>query len=57
MKKGWDQTIDSNQKPECSSLAFPPKGQISHSVENSLRSFKNASTTESNVFSGTVLIS
>jgi hypothetical protein len=21
MKKGWDQTIDSNQKPECSSLA------------------------------------
>ena len=35
------------------SLAFPPQGQISSSIENSLRSFKTPSPTESNVFSGT----
>ncbi len=35
------------------SLAFPPQGQISSSIENSLRCFKNSSTAESDVFSGT----
>jgi hypothetical protein len=29
MMEGWNQTIDSNQKSECPSLAFPPQGQIS----------------------------